>query len=515
MAGDGRSRRGERGSELQQHSAEHTRCVRCGRRSDHVPAGAAQGVHQPVPRRCRRGRRLRARPMQHHGRSGRVQRGALVRRRPRPATAWAAARARDRGCSGASRATPPCPQAQETPASRAPTAARRRARTLRRCSRTSLARAPRPLVKDKPATGDWSDTANAQSCSPCEPGATCLRNAGDNIGRCVRRCEQRSDCPCGNFECFSSGSPASNSASFCSTCAPSRASCLMAGGGGDQAPTTGPCCDKGGAVCNASTNFTCCRPRGTSCESNGQCCEGNVCFAGACGVCRGAGQSAANASQCCAGLELRNGVCSVRCPAMGASCTVPGQQGRCNRGTVTACNAFGAITCTSIGPIAETCNGQDDNCDGSIDNIAPRACTMPTRFETSNGTAVCNVGRPSAGVERCVAGASVCTAIEGFHFCRQAGTRSVEDPLNPGTFVTRDCGGGFGSACMCATAGGCGPSNPQATTCAPSLYCASSAQSGGGSPSCQPLPLCVGRNDLCWAPSTTRPATYTPLPACI
>jgi hypothetical protein len=109
----------------------------------------------------------------------------------------------------------------------------------------------------------------------------------------------------------------------------------------------------------------------------------------------------------------------------------------------------------------------------------------------------------------------VCTAIEGFHFCRQPGTRTVEDPLNPGTFVTRDCGGGFGSACLCATAGGCGPRDPRATTCAPVFYCASSAQSGGGQPSCQPLPLCVGRSDLCWAPSTTRPATYTPIPACI
>ncbi|MFO0561038.1 MAG: hypothetical protein U0269_23665 [Polyangiales bacterium] len=231
---------------------------------------------------------------------------------------------------------------------------------------------------------------------------------------------------------------------------------------------------------------------------------------------QGAGQSATNQGQCCNGLWLRNGVCSVACPAMGTACTVGGMVGRCNNGTVTACDAFGTITCTSLGPTQETCNMVDDNCDGTVDNITPTECSNPTRFESGPGLAICNVGRPSTGVARCIAGAPVCTAIEGFHFCQFAGIRTVEDPLHPGTMVTRHCGAGAGSNCVCGgSPGSCGPNSPSPTTCAPNSFCGSSAQNGGGPPGCVALPLCTGRGDLCWPASTTPEPTFTPLSVCI
>jgi len=92
--------------------------------------------------------------------------------------------------------------------------------------------------------------------------------------------------------------------------------------------------------------------------------------------------------------------CQVVNPCAGftpTTCSVPGQQGACAVSQTVCDSATGAITCPqTVQPVAETCNGVDDNCDGSIDNITPVAC---------------QTGQPgicAAGTTACVSGALVC-----------------------------------------------------------------------------------------------------------
>ena len=80
------------------------------------------------------------------------------------------------------------------------------------------------------------------------------------------------------------------------------------------------------------------------------------------------------------------------------ACLVSNPEGTCY-GTET-CSAGAWVGCTAATPVAETCNNLDDNCDGSIDEGLSRACSV-----TVPGVGTCN------GTETCSAGAWVgCTA---------------------------------------------------------------------------------------------------------
>ncbi|MFT3770587.1 MAG: MopE-related protein [Minicystis sp.] len=81
-------------------------------------------------------------------------------------------------------------------------------------------------------------------------------------------------------------------------------------------------------------------------------------------------------------------------PDGGAACST-GQAGSCGAG-VTACSG-GQIVCTATTqPHAETCNGLDDNCDGSIDEGNPgggAACSTGQPGICGSGTTVCSGGQ--------------------------------------------------------------------------------------------------------------------------
>ncbi len=87
-------------------------------------------------------------------------------------------------------------------------------------------------------------------------------------------------------------------------------------------------------------------------------------------------------------------------PGGGASCTLSSRQGPCASG-VMQCNA-GAVTCTqTVFPVTEVCDAVDNNCDGTTDNIAAAAC--------STGQA----GRCAAGTTQCQSAAQVCVRTNG------------------------------------------------------------------------------------------------------
>jgi hypothetical protein len=127
-------------------------------------------------------------------------------------------------------------------------------------------------------------------------------------------------------------------------------------------------------------------------------CDGRIdedcaCVEGATQPCFGGPPGAAGVSSCVAGMqtcrEQRFGECVAhvlpgveRClndgvdddcngviddvPGLGAACTVPGASGACAAGTY-QCMGGSLPECAGAAPTRETCNGVDDDCDGTVD----------------------------------------------------------------------------------------------------------------------------------------------------
>jgi hypothetical protein len=57
------------------------------------------------------------------------------------------------------------------------------------------------------------------------------------------------------------------------------------------------------------------------------------------------------------------------------------------------CEAAGLSACDAPVPAAEGCNGIDDDCDGTTDDVAPAACLVENEFGKCTGQTVCTLGK--------------------------------------------------------------------------------------------------------------------------
>jgi len=165
-----------------------------------------------------------------------------------------------------------------------------------------------------------------------------------------------------------------------------------ADGGTDE----GPCVPSGAEVCDGDDNDC----NGSTDESDPQ--VGTACETGLNGACSAGALACSGGELVC---EANNGGGAETCNGVDDDCDGsvdqgnPGGGGACETGLPGICSA-GTSTCQSGGiacvqnnqAAGESCNGADDDCDGAVDNGNP------------GGGAACNTGL--AGI--CAAGTQVC-----------------------------------------------------------------------------------------------------------
>ncbi|MFO0631053.1 MAG: MopE-related protein [Polyangiales bacterium] len=225
-----------------------------------------------------------------------------------------------------------------------------------------------------------SDEGNCGDCGMrCGPDITCFQ------GRCQTQCGSTSPtyCPGLNY------------------CANIRTDATDCGRCGNACPA-GMRCAAGACVCPA-----------------GQILCGSACVSAACalgvGACRrdGATRCVSGAPQCDAvpgspGVEVCDNIdnnCNgmvdemlVRSCYSGAG--MPGV-GICAAGTQQCTNGAWGVCSGVTGPRTETCNGQDDDCDNTVDNVPTQACF--TGGSANRGRGLCRDGQL-----QCVGGAARC-----------------------------------------------------------------------------------------------------------
>lgn len=158
----------------------------------------------------------------------------------------------------------------------------------------------------------------------------------------------------------------------------------------------GICKGTGVLVCNAAQNGTTCQitnpgqmPKTEVCNGLDDNCNGLIDENGIC-------QQCVPTPEVCNGLDDNCNAVSDDNPVdVGKPCGI--NLGICKPGT-TAC-VMGVLQCAgSVGPVTETCNGLDDNCDGVVDGMTQPCYSGPMGTE---------------GVGVCRAGTQACTAAVG------------------------------------------------------------------------------------------------------
>ena len=228
-----------------------------------------------------------------------------------------------------------------------------------------------------------------------EPGWPCQQSTDCNSGFCL-------DTPDG-LQCTS----------FCQTSesCPRGFDCLMVASGSDAVfvcvhtmpKLCMPCRVDSDCASPQTEDFAACvgdnsgRFCAGQCAADGDCPRGYTCVLT---------QSAAGAStrQCLP----TDGVCecSVRAIEESATtvCVLENQIGRCVGEIM--CTEAGMLPCNVSEPAVETCNGVDDDCDGTTDDVTTAACLVKNMFGSCPGTTLCQGGvescqGPQAEQEKC------------------------------------------------------------------------------------------------------------------
>ncbi len=242
------------------------------------------------------------------------------------------------------------------------------------------------------AGGDTGECGGEFGC-PCFSNAGCLDELcidGPDGKLCTKTCS--ASCPDG-FDCVNTTAFGPDPISICvprhvRLCRPCQADAdcqSPADGGGLCLPAPNPA---DGSFC------------GSSCEGGMPCPSGYAC---APVTLPGGGES----KQC----VPTSGECACR-PSWAAmnlttTCAIANAHGSC-AGTRT-CGPSGLTSCEGAIPAAETCNGNDDDCDGTVDDVAAEVCNLVGEHGTCPGTTACD----ASGAEICVGQPAVAEVCNG------------------------------------------------------------------------------------------------------
>jgi hypothetical protein len=145
------------------------------------------------------------------------------------------------------------------------------------------------------------------------------------------------------------------------------------------------------------------------------------------------------------------GTCSLtiqvpQCQGFGSACQAPGAQGECVNGT-TVCAGPGQSTCAAGNPAPETCDLKDNDCDGTVDNATIESglpCSSGAEGVCGPGTSACSMGMvscvsnimPGSQMETCNDQDDDCDgAVDEDYQVGQMCTAGVGECAAPGLFL--------------------------------------------------------------------------------